>query len=287
MLKKRIIASVPILNQIVVQSRTFQHYLPIGKLKIALEFLSNWGIDEIVIVDISASKEDRLIDVELVKIASKKCQVPIVVGGGIKTLEDAKKLAKNGADKIVVNQLLHTNPQEVLRISQHFGKQFVIASVDIKTNHFGHYALYNYKNQCFYDIEINHFLQKLPHIGVGEILVNSVDRDGSYQGFDLELFKRLRSELPILFQGGAKNASSFIELFSKTSAKNAVAGNFFHFSEHSVATCKNKIAQSIDQIRSDQKYFYNFFEEESDRPQKMSDAYLENMLFEKIKVEVI
>lgn len=281
------IASVLLRDQIVVQSIAFQKYLPIGKLDIALEFLSEWGIDEIVILDLCASQAGTLIDCELLGRASRKCQVPIAVGGGIRTLEHAKLLAKNGADKIIVNQAIEHAPGQIKEISKHFGKQFVIASVDVAMDPGGEYGVYDYNTKGFKSMDLNAYLANLEQMGVGEILVNSVDRDGSLEGYDLELFRKINTPLPLLFQGGAKNAQSIIELFAQTEAQNAVAGNFFHYFEHSVPISKIQIAEQIDQIRLDSHYQYQVFNQNQGRISKCPDQMLENLLFEKIEKEIL
>lgn len=286
MLKKRVIASLPLIQDKVVQSLQFSRYLPIGKLDIALEFLSSWGIDEIVVLDIHASQEGRLISSELIRKASRRCHVPLAIGGGIKTLQDAKILAKSGADKIVVNQLLWESPQTVLDIVEHFGSQFVIASLDVGL----------YQNQyCKYDsISRNYSLdplsQLISHIealGVGELLVNHVQRDGMKCGYDLDLFDQIKTHLPLLFQGGAKDAHSMLHLFQETSATSAVAGNFFHYSEHSVALVKQFLQKELGQFRLSTNYPYSSIDQDRPRAAKRPDSELEALIFEKIQVELI
>jgi len=134
---KRLIATLVIKDGLVVQSIGFKKYLPIGRPEIAVEFLNSWGIDEIIILDIDATKNERLIDVELVKRAAKKCFVPLTIGGGIKNIEHAEKLLQAGADKIAVNFGARADLSLIDELSTSYGNQFVVVGIDILKH--GHY----------------------------------------------------------------------------------------------------------------------------------------------------
>ena len=132
MLKKRIIASLNILNNIVVQSIGFKKYLPVGKPEIAVEFLNDWGIDEIILLDIGATKNGYKPNLEMIKKVSSFNMVPLTVGGGISNIRDIENLMHCGADKICVNSLLSKDLSEVNKASMIFGSQSIVASIDIK-----------------------------------------------------------------------------------------------------------------------------------------------------------
>jgi imidazole glycerol-phosphate synthase subunit HisF len=298
MLKKRVIASVVLKNGIVVQSIGFAKYLPIGRLEIALEFLSSWGIDEIVVVDISATRNHSSPSLDLIRKAAKKCLVPLTVGGGIQNLEQAQQLSQSGADKVLINQLFWKNPKGVTQISEHFGKQFVMASVDVLLDEDGEYRVYDYCSQTTCKIPLFEHIQFVQDCGAGEILVNAVHKDGRYTGFDLRLSQMLTQaeiNVPVIIQGGALNADSWKELFNKTDIQAAAASNFFHFTEHSVQICKSKLKQSESELSLNQSairletsaQYTDFQFDEKGRILKKSDEVLENMLFEKIEVELI
>ena len=288
MLKKRIISTLIIKNEIVVQSIGFEKYLPIGSPIISVEFLNNWGVDEIIILDISASKLNIPPNFNLVKLISSKCNVPLTIGGGIKELDDIKNLVNLGADKVSLNNILFHNPKIISDAARIFGNQCIVPSIDIKkigTNYF----IYNYfTKKCIATNYIDH-IKMLMDLGAGELFINSVDRDGKYNGYDIELFNNLteKIKIPIIASGGAKNAKDFIEIFEKTKITAVSASNLFHFTEHSVNIIKSILSES-QEIRFDSKVKYNQFKfDQNMRPTKLEDKILEKLLYQKIEKEII
>lgn len=289
MLKRRIIAVLTVKDDIVVQSIGFQKYLPIGKPEIAVEFLNKWGIDEIAYNDISATSKGKKPNSELIKKVAKKCFVPLAVGGGISSLEDVRKLTQSGADKVIVNNLLLQNPDVVKSIVENFGSQCLIASLDIKKD-IDTYKPYHYLTQKYLPYTLQEWISQIETLGAGELLINSVDRDGSYQGFDIEALKVIQNltSIPIIALGGAKNAQSFVELFEKTKVDAGAAGNFFHFTEHSVNICKAQINRVQDWVRLETNANYQDNSIDANgRLLKKEDDILEHLLFVKIEKEFI
>jgi len=288
MLKKRIAASLVVKDGIVVQSINFRRYLPVGKPAIAIEFLNQWGIDEIILTDISATRNDQGPDFQMIKHASRKCFVPLTVGGGIKNTGQIKELMHCGADKISLNQAAIHQPELITQASRIFGNQCVIVSIDVIQNN-NDYQVYDYLLQHPLNLSPVAFAKKVQDLGAGEILVNSVDRDGARQGFDIELYNRISEQvtIPVICCGGAKNANDFLEVFTRTKVSAASAANFFHFTEHSVNTTKANIFRNIP-IRHETYADYedNSFDEEL-RLKKKTDSTLEEMLFIRIEKEII
>lgn len=288
MLKKRIIANVVVKDGIVVQSINFKKYLPVGKPLIALEFLNNWGIDEIILTDISASRKNEKPDFAQIRKATGRCHVPLTVGGGIKTIEDIKELMHCGADKISLNQSAIKNPILITEAAHIFGDQCIVVSVDAVKTENG-YRVYDYVTGKTIDASPDDFCLKAQELGAGEILINSVDRDGSYEGFDIELINSVCNKVtvPVICCGGAKNANDFIEALTKTNASAVCAANFFHFTEHSVNTTKTNILKKTDvRLETHADYKENGFDSEL-RLRKKKDEVLEEMLFIKIEKEII
>lgn len=288
MLKKRVAATVVVRDGIVVQSIGFKKYLPLGKPAIALEFLNSWGIDEIILLDITATAKGLQPNFELIRQASKKCYVPLTVGGGIKTISDIEELMHCGADKISVNQAALKNKSLITEAAHIFGNQCVVVSLDA-VNVSGKYLLYDYLLKKTIDIEVSEYAKEVEGLGAGEILVNSVDRDGSYTGFDLQLMNNVcdNVNIPIIAAGGANNAHDFIEVLTKTKVSAASAANFFNFTEHSVNITKSQIIKHLD-IRLET--FADYKDAECDdeyRLKKKLDEALENMLYIKIDIEII
>lgn len=288
MLKKRIIACLIVSNGVVVQSIGFKKYLPIGKPKIAVEFLNNWGVDEIIIVDIKASMENRGPDFNMIKELSSKCHVPIAVGGGITSIEQMRTLMDCGADKIVINQAAIIDKTLIGNAARVFGNQCIVVSIDVKK--VGDcYKVFDYKKREVIDVDVLVWCKEAEKLGAGEIFLTSVDRDGTYMGYDIDLFKQVSSklEIPVIASGGAGNGGHFADVFKLTAVNAASAGNFFHFSEHSVIKVKS-VVKNVAPIRLDTAANYADFKiNDKNRLMKRSDQYLKDLLYLRIDKEII
>lgn len=289
MLKKRISACLVIKDSIVVQSIEFNQYLPIGKPTVAAEFLCKWGVDEIILIDISATKDKRTVKTDLIKEVAERTRVPLSIGGGVKTIDEVDKVMGNGADKIVLNNELLNNPQLITKVANKYGTQCVVASIDvIKKN--GSYFVYNYFNRTITNLKPEVVANDYQKLGAGEIFLNSVDNDGTYKGYDINLIDVVCSQIsiPLIACGGAKNANDMVNLFIHTNASAACASNFFHFTEQSITITKAWLKQKNIDVRLDT--FSNFQENSFDndiRLSKKDDSVLEKMRFIKIEKEII
>mgnify|MGYP006075037989 CR=1 FL=1 len=288
MLKKRIIANLVVKNGVVVQSIGFRKYLPVGKPEIAIEFLNQWGIDEIILTDISASALRRGPDFNMIRNATKKCFVPLTIGGGITHVDYIKELMHCGADKIVLNQAALYQTNLITEAAHVFGNQCVVISIDGIATDNG-YRVYDYLNKKATDYEPGSFAHANQQAGAGEILINSVDRDGSYLGYDLALINDVCSKvnIPVIACGGAKNANDMIEVLTVTNASAAAAGNFFHFTEHSVNITKARLKKELDvRIETHADYAESLLDGNI-RILKKEDELLELMMYVNIEKEII
>lgn len=288
MLKKRIIANLVVKNGVVVQSIGFRKYLPVGKPDIAIEFLNQWGIDEIILTDISASARGIGPDFDMIRKATKKCFVPLTIGGGITHVDHIKELMHCGADKIALNQAALYQPEFITEAAHIFGNQCVVVSIDgIQTAN--GYWVYDYLQKKITGHKPGDFARMAQEAGTGEILINSIDRDGSYLGYDLPLVNEVCAHvnIPVIACGGAKNASHMIEVLKHTNASAASAGNFFHFTEHSVNITKTHIKKALD-VRLETHANYTDSKLDSNmRLAKKDDQTLEHMLYLRIEKETI
>lgn len=284
MLKKRLIAVLPIKNGIVVQSIGFEKYLPVGSPSIAVEYLNQWGIDEIVILDIEASSQSRSISSKMIKQVSQYTFSPLTVGGGIKNTEQMKELIASGADKISINRAAIEDPQLISRGAEIFGSQCIIVSMDVKKNAKGSYEIFIDSGKTSTKIDPVKHAKDVEKLGAGEIFVNFIDRDGSKLGYDLEFANTLsRSvEIPVIICGGVGHPQHFVEGLNLPNVSAVAAGNFFHYEEHSVTMAKQYITQHCAHpIRLDS--YVNHIESQFDdkgRLQKKDDATLERLFFE-------
>ncbi len=280
MLKQRIVATVIIKNGIVVQSIGFKKYLPVGDINITIEALNEWGIDEIIVLDIDATKENRIVNPSIVKSLSKYAMVPISIGGGISKSSDINQLLHSGADKVCINQSFLKNPSLIEEAVDIFGSQCIIVSLDIiKKNN--EYFVYDYIKRESKE-KMTTVIKKAQELGAGEIFINSVDNDGMKCGFNLEMINYACevSTVPIIAQGGAENASNFEDAIKIKNISALAASNLFHFTEHSVTLVKSFLKKDIQypvRLESHIKYARNKFDTYG-RLCKKTDEELESLM---------
>jgi cyclase len=287
-LKKRVIATLVVKDGVVVQSIGFRKYLPVGKPQIAIEFLNSWGIDEIVLLDISATRQSRIPDFEMVRNATAACYVPLTAGGGITHTDHIRELMHCGADKISLNHAAIHKPSLVSESAHIFGEQCVVVSIDAVKSGPGH-AVYDHAARKTLDKQPPIFARECVEAGAGEIFINSVDRDGSYAGYDIGLIQSVCDavSVPVICAGGARNARDFMEVFTKTNVSGAAAANFFHFTEHSVNITKANICrQETVRLETFADYSDSTFDDNL-RVAKKPDQVLEDMLYIRIEKEII
>lgn len=291
MLKKRVIASLLVKGGIVVQSIGFRRYLPVGQPAIAVEFLNHWGIDEIVLLDIDATREGRLVDLDLVRAASRFGFAPLTVGGGVRTVEDMQRILQSGADKIAINSAAVTTPDLITRAAETFGRQCVVVSIDARRNSDGSHDLYRDSGRVPTGQKAAAFARLCEERGAGEILVNSIDRDGARGGYDLDLARAVCDavSIPVILSGGVGHAGHLAEGLAIPRVSAVAAANFFHYTEHSVAVAKAYLEKHAPSpVRLETYADYREFGFDADfRLARKSDGDLAELLFEYHPREVI
>jgi len=290
MLKKRLIAVLTIKQGIVVQTINFERYLPVGKPKIAVEYLNQWGIDEIVFVDIDASARGECISPKLVQEVSRFTHSPLTVGGGIRTVDQMKELIASGADKISINRACREDKKLISRGAEIFGNQCIMVSLDIQKTD-GKYEVYDHVEKRSTGLDPISYAREVEKLGAGEILANFVHRNGSKQGYDLEMAQSLSSAvgIPVIICGGVGHPKHFVEGLNIPNVSAVAAGNFFHYQEHSAVVAKRYILQNSKQpVRLDS--YVNYQEsglDQDGRLSKKDDAELEKLFFEFHQREII
>ncbi|MBU0758596.1 MAG: imidazole glycerol phosphate synthase cyclase subunit [Nanoarchaeota archaeon] len=290
MLKKRIVGVLIVKEGIVVQSIGFKRYLPVGKPEIAVEYLNKWGIDEIVLLDMDATRENRGPDFAMIKRVSEKCFVPLTVGGGINSLECMKKVIRYGADKISINTAAIKNPQLIKEGSDVLGNQCIVVSMDVKRNGDRRFEVFSDSGTIPTSISALEMAKTAESLGAGEILLNSVNRDGSKTGYELELIKEVASmvSIPVIACGGVGHPKHFLEGFKNSKICAAAAGNYFHFTEHTPIFTKAFLKNYGVDIRLETYATYKDFKFDDDgRILKRSDQYYDKLRFEYIPEEII
>jgi cyclase len=250
MLKKRIIPCLDIKDGRVVKGIQFEGLKDAGNPLELAQFYSENGADELVFLDISATLEKRKTLADLVDQIAKKISIPFTVGGGINSIEDAKIMVLNGADKVSVNSAAIKTPKLISDLANEFGSQFVVVAIDVKMveNQWFVFAKGGTEKTTWKAID---WAKKVTELGAGEILLTSMNNDGEKKGFALEITHQISEaiSIPVIASGGAGSASDFAELFQKTSASAGLAASLFHYNEVPIPTLKNELKRLNIPIR--------------------------------------
>ncbi|MGG6231252.1 imidazole glycerol phosphate synthase subunit HisF [Tenacibaculum sp. SDUM215027] len=250
MLKKRIIPCLDIKNGRTVKGVNFIDIRDAGDpVELARQYVKQ-GADELVFLDITATLENRKTLVELVKTIAQEINIPFTVGGGISTVEDAVALIQAGADKVSINSSAVKNPQLITDLKNRFGSQFVVVAIDTK-NVNGEYKVFTKGGTFETKLETVFWAKKVKTLGAGEILLTSMNSDGTKNGFDIDVTNAVSKmvNIPVIASGGAGKVAHFEEVFTKTEASAGLAASIFHFGEIPIPTLKNELKYKNIPIR--------------------------------------
>ncbi|MFW0743020.1 AglZ/HisF2 family acetamidino modification protein [Aliarcobacter butzleri] len=197
----------------------------------AIKIFNDKGVDELIFLDIDASKEKRGPDFNMLRNIATECFMPVGYGGGITTMEQIKQIFQIGIEKVILNSVLLEDLSLLKSASKSFGAQSIVAAVDIKKNLFGKYKVYNSAKQKNSDLDIKKYLQSLEENGAGEIYISNVDKDGTFEGYDIELMKDITQDIkvPVIINGGAKSISDFSRAIKECGVSAVSAGSMFVF----------------------------------------------------------
>ncbi|MDB9916150.1 HisA/HisF-related TIM barrel protein [Pseudomonadales bacterium] len=261
MLKKRLVPCIVTKGELVVQSFGFNKYLPIGDIKTAIEYFVNWDVDEIIVLDIDASREGRSFSLDLVSWAATECFVPLTIGGGISTQQHIRDLLKVGADKVCVNSVVRRDPSFIAEASAAYGSQCITVSIDVIETPNG-YKVYDYLSKSALTGNPAELAVEMEALGAGEIFLNSVDRDGSRRGYDLDLLHSISSRLkiPVIACGGVGSFRDLAPGVTEGGCEAVSAANIFQHSEHSTIAAKAHLVSSGVDVRLSSNVKYKDFE---------------------------
>ena len=250
MLAKRIIPCLDIKNGETVKGVNFLDVKEVGNpVEMAIKY-SDQGADELVFLDISATEERRKTLIPLVRDIAKHINIPFTVGGGINALENVEELLKNGADKITINSAALSNPKLITDVAKRFGSQCMVVAIDTK--------LVENQNKVFSnggkietEKEFFSWAKEVENLGAGEILLTSMNTDGTKAGFAIEITKQLSElvNIPVIASGGAGTMKHFEDVFTETKATGALAASIFHFNEIAIPELKNYLKSKNLSIR--------------------------------------
>lgn len=250
MLTKRIIPCLDVKEGRVVKGVSFVSLRDAGDPVELARFYDKQGADELVFLDISASHERKETMVEVVKIVATELSIPFTVGGGIRSLEDMKRMLRAGADKVSLNTAALDRPELIKEGADFFGSQCIVVAIDAKKNG-DSWDVYTHGGRNKTEWNAIEWAKKSVELGAGELLLTSMDKDGSKDGFDLELTQAVREavEVPVIASGGAGNKEHFSEVFKAVDADAALAASIFHYKETSVAEVKEYLRKEGVNVR--------------------------------------
>lgn len=248
---KRIIPCLDVKNGQTVKGVNFENLRYAGDPVELAKKYSDEGADELVFLDITATNEKRQTTAEMVKKTAKQVFIPFTVGGGIKTIEDMKILLNEGADKIAINSAAVKNPDLISEASSYFGSQCIVVAVDAKRENDDFYVYIN-AGKVNSGIKLVNWIEEIQKRGAGEILLTSMDADGTQNGFDTEMTKCVCdiSKIPVIASGGAGPCSDhFVEVFDKANADAALAASIFHYNTLPIPVLKQELSKKHIEVR--------------------------------------
>ncbi len=245
MLAKRIIPCLDIDKGRVVKGVNFVNLIDAGDPVEIAKAYDAIGADEIVFLDITASSDGRKTAVEILSRASEQVFLPLTVGGGIRTVEDFRTMLSAGADKIAVNSAAIKNPSLITEAAVRFGAQCVVLAVDAKRNARGRWDVYLNGGRVNTGLDAVEWIERAAALGAGEVLLTSMDRDGTKAGYDLELTRAAAEavNIPVIASGGAGCMQDFADVLTEGKADAALAASLFHFNEIGMRELKEYLAQ--------------------------------------------
>jgi len=251
MLKNRIIPCLDVKNGRVVKGINFVDLKDAGDPVEQAKIYSDGGADEICFLDITASNENRETIYEVVKKTSKKCFVPLTVGGGVRSVDDINKLLNCGADKVSINTAAVENSKVVFDSSKKFGSQCIVVAIDARKN--GHkWEVFTHGGRNNSGIDALEYAKKMEDSGAGELLVTSMDRDGTQLGYDIELMSKISSKIniPLIASGGVGNLDHLAEGIKSGKASAVLAASIFHYGKYSVKEAKQYLESKGIPVRT-------------------------------------
>jgi cyclase len=240
MLKNRIIPCLDVKNGRVVKGINFIELKDAGDPVEQAKIYSDGGADEICFLDITASNENRETIINIVKKTAKNCFVPLTVGGGIRTIQNIKDLLLAGADKVSINTAAVNDINLVVDASKKFGSQCIVVAIDAKNISKNKWEVFTHGGRNKTGIDVVEFSKKVEKAGAGEILLTSMDRDGTKLGYDIELLKMVTKEtnIPVIASGGVGTLDHLSDGITIGGASAVLAASIFHYGEHSIKDVK-------------------------------------------------
>lgn len=233
MLKKRIIPTLLLKSERLVKGKQFQDYRDVGDPSSVIKIYTNQYADELVLINIGNGSEDFLFLLKIIEKASENCFIPLSVGGGINSLEKVKNLIFCGADRVLITSAASEDPEFILKASEMFGRQSIIGGIDILEQNDEIFIVYGKKRERV-NMKLENYIKKLDDLGVGEILINFISRDGLMKGTNIEFLKKISdyTNSPFMTLGGVGNVQNIKDIFDNTNCDAVCCASLFHFGDN-------------------------------------------------------
>lgn len=251
MLAKRIIPCLDIRGGRVVKGAKFQNIVDVDDPVVLAQKYGELGADELVFYDITASNEDRNIFIDVVEKTAEQVHIPFTVGGGIRTIEDFRKVLQAGADKVSVNSAAVKNPNLIREAKEKFGSQCVVLSIDAKKHDNGKWTVFINGGRVDTEMDVIEWAQEGERLGAGELVLNAIDTDGVKTGYSLDITKEIANQvkIPVVASGGAGIKEHFLDVFKNAYADAALAASVFHFGEIDIKELKKYLKENGVEVR--------------------------------------
>jgi imidazole glycerol-phosphate synthase subunit HisF len=252
MLKTRVIPTLLWKQFGLVKGVGFDSWRRVGPVLPAIRVYNQREVDELVLVDILGPGRDGEPDFESIEEFGRDCFVPLTVGGGLTSLPQVQKLLHAGADKVSINTAAYANPGLIEEVAARHGSQCVVCSVDVRRDDDGGWACFSHSGKVPTGREVREWVRELESRGAGEILITSIDLDGTMKGYDLELIEAVVSAvgIPVIASGGAGNYQHMVDAVLKAGASAVAAASIFHFTERTPAGAKDAMAAAGIPVRT-------------------------------------
>jgi cyclase len=251
MLKHRVIPTLLWKPPGLVKGVAFDSWRTIGAVLPAIKVYNMRDVDELILLDIAATQEQRAPDYEELALLTAECFVPLTVGGGVTSVEVIRELLKAGADKVVINSAAFDMPELIEEASRRFGKQCIVASIDARCQEDGSWRCYSHAGSRATEREPGEWATQLEHLGAGEIIITSIERDGSMLGYDRDLISAITRavDIPVIASGGAGSIDDMIAAIKDCKASAVAAASIYQFTEVTPAQVKLAMAQAGIPVR--------------------------------------
>jgi len=252
LLKVRIIPTLLWKNVGLVKGIGFDSWRRVGTVMPAIKVYNMREVDELIILDIAATQENRDPDYYSIHEFSAECFVPLTVGGGVNNLDHIRKLLTSGADKVCINSASYGHPDLIKEASKHFGAQCIVASIDARKKADNNYECFSHSGSRSTGKEVCEWAKRVEELGAGEILITSIERDGSMEGYDLDLINKVTNAvtIPVIASGGAGNYEDMFEAISSAKASAVAAASIFHFTQQTPLEAKKYLANKNIPVRN-------------------------------------